>query len=144
MATLIPPPVDFYCSQRALENEQPMAGTAVSAPVWVLLEYRQLWRAEAPSDNTLPVPVKGWLNAQLKGVNGRLQFIRQTPYHELYRCFIAIPDAKNPRLYRFEFGEYEELLDLDLMAVMEDAARYAPRGPLSFSLGRCRCDFRSI
>lgn len=103
-----------------------MAGTAVSAPVWVLLEYRQLWQAEATHDNTLPAPVKLWLEEQLGRVNGRLQFIRQTPYHEPYRCFVSIPDAQNPRLYRFEFAEYEELLDLDLAAVVEGAARYAP------------------
>ncbi|MFO7679031.1 MAG: sucrase ferredoxin [Chloroflexota bacterium] len=126
MTNPIPPPADFYCAQLSLENEEFMAGTAVSAPVWVLLEYRQLWQAEATRDNTLPVSVKMWLDEQLKGVNGRLQFIRQTPYHEPYRCFVSIPDAQNPRLYRFEFAEYEELLDLDLAAVANGAARYSP------------------
>ena len=52
------PPPDFYCSQLALENDEMMAGTAVSAPVWILLEYRQLWQAKATEDNTLPVSVK--------------------------------------------------------------------------------------
>jgi hypothetical protein len=92
----------------------------------VLLEYRQIWQAKATSDNTLPAPVKTWLDEQLGRVNGRLQLIRQTPYLERYRCFIGIPDVQTPRLYRFEFGEYEELLHLDLSALMSGAARYAP------------------
>ena len=121
------PPEDFYCSQVALENEELMAGTAVSAPVWILLEYRQLWQAKATSDNTLPVSVKTWLDEQLANVNGRLQFIRQTPFQQQrYRCFIAVPNAQNPRLYRFDFAEYEELLNIDLNTIVANAKQYAP------------------
>lgn len=120
------PPDDFYCSQLALENEEVMAGTAVSAPVWILLEYRQLWQAKATEDNTLPVSVKMWLDEQMGAVNGRLQFIRQTPYPEQYTCFVSIPDAQNPRLYRFTFAEYEELLTIDLAALVKGSPRYTP------------------
>ena len=120
------PPEDFYCSQLALESDEVMAGTAVSAPVWILLEYRQLWQAKATDDNTLPVSVKTWLDEQVGAVNGRLQFIRQTPYPEQYTCFVSIPDAQNPRLYRFDFAEYEQLLTIDLAALVNGAARFAP------------------
>ncbi len=126
MSLLTQPPEGFYCSQIALESDELMAGTAVSAPVWILLEYRQLWQAKATSDNTLPVPVKTWLDEQMGMVNGRLQFIRQTPYPEQYTCFISIPDAQNPRLYRFDFAEYEQLLTIDLAALVKGAAQYAP------------------
>lgn len=120
------PPEDFYCSQLALESDELMAGTAVSAPVWILLEYRQLWQAKATSDNTLPVSVKTWLDEQLGAVNGRLQFIRQLPYQQRYRCFVAVPDAQHPRLYRFDFAEYEELLNLDMPALVANATQYKP------------------
>ena len=120
------PPEGFYCSQLALESDEVMAGTAVSASVWILLEYRQLWQAEATSDNTLPVSVKMWLDEQVGAVNGRLQFIRQTPYPEQYTCFVSIPDAQKPRLYRFTFAEYEQLLTIDLAALVNGAARFAP------------------
>ena len=126
MPMLNQPPEDFYCSQLALESDEVMAGTAVSAPVWILLEYRQLWQAEATSDNTLPVSVKMWLDEQVGAVNGRLQFIRQTPYPEQYTCFVSIPDAQKPRLYRFTFAEYEQLLTIDLAALVNGAARFAP------------------
>jgi len=120
------PPEDFYCSELALESDELMVGTAVSAPVWILLEYRQLWQAKATSDNTLPVSVKTWLDEQLGEVNGRLQFIRQTPFQQRYRCFVSIPNAVAPRLYRFDFAEYEELLNIDLSAIVENAAQYVP------------------
>lgn len=126
METRHHPPTDFYCSQLALENEEQMAGTAVSAPVWVLLEYRQLWQARATEENTLPASVKKWLKEQLGMVNGRLQFIRQTPYQQRYRCFVAVPDAHFPRLYRFDFAEYEELLNIDLTAIVSGKTQYTP------------------
>lgn len=126
MTIPLQPPDNFYCSQLALENEEMMAGTAVSAPVWVLLEYRQVWQAKATEDNTLPASVKVWLEEGLGLVNGRLQFIRQTPYSDRYTCFVSIPDAQTPRLYRFGFSEYEELLTIDLTALVKNASQYAP------------------
>jgi hypothetical protein len=120
------PPEDFYCSQLALESNEMMAGTAVSASVWILLEYRQIWQAKATRDNTLPTSVKIWLDEQLGAVNGRLQFIRQAPYQRRYRCFISVPDAQSPRIYRFDYAEYEELINLDLKAIVENVAHYTP------------------
>jgi hypothetical protein len=125
MPTPNQPPADFYCSQLAFENEELMAGTAVSAPVWLLLEYRQPWRAKATSDNNLPVSVKTWLAEQLSAVNGRLQFIRQTPQAGRQRCFIAVPDVQTPRLYRFDFARHDELFNLDLPAIVENSSQFA-------------------
>jgi hypothetical protein len=126
MPTPNQPPADFYCSQLAFENEEPMAGTAVSAPVWLLLEYRQTWLAKATSDNNLPTSVQSWLADQLSKVNGRLQFIRQTPQAGRQRCFIAVPDVQTPRLYRFDFAHHAELLNLDLTAIAENSSQFAP------------------
>ncbi|MBP6469168.1 MAG: hypothetical protein KBE23_05650 [Chloroflexi bacterium] len=119
------PPADFYCSQLSAAQDEPMAGTAVSAPIWVLLEYRQPWLAQATNDNSLPTAVQAWLAAQLSAVNGRLQFIRQMPTPNDLACFIAVLDEQQPRLYRFTLETYEELLALSLADVVADDGRFA-------------------
>ena len=71
---------NLYCSLVSQAANEPMAGTAVHASIWFLLQYDSPWQAKATSDNKLPQPVKDWLAEQLEWVgNGRLQFIRQQP-----------------------------------------------------------------
>lgn len=119
------PPADFYCSQLSAAQDEPMAGTAVSAPVWVLLEYRQPWLAQATNDNSLPTAVQAWLAAQLAAVNGRLQFIRQMPTPASLTCFVAVLDEQQPRLYRFDLETYTDLLALSLADLVLDDGRFA-------------------
>jgi hypothetical protein len=111
-----------------------MAGTAVHARIWFLLQYDGPWPAKATSDNKLPQPVKTWLAEQLDRVgNGRLQFIRQHPKPDRVTFFVAVADDTEPRLYRFNRESYIDILDLDIPAIVNGRADYIPHltaGPL--------------
>ena len=63
---------DFFCSELSQDVGEEMAGTAVHAPLWFLLEYAGPWRARATDDNDLAAPVQAWLAGLAAQVdNGR-------------------------------------------------------------------------
>jgi hypothetical protein len=110
---------DSYCSLVSRAAAEPMAGTAVHARVWFLLQYDGPWQAKATSDNKLPRLVKDWLAEKLDGVgNGRLQFVRQQPKPDGITFFVAIADDSDPRLYRFNLESYADVLALDIPGVV--------------------------
>ncbi len=104
-----------------------MAGTAVTAAVWLMLEYTGPWAAKATEDNELPDEAAAWLGEQVKTYNGRLQFIRQfRPAPDILTFFIGVNRETSPRLYEFHLGAYEDLLELDIAAVLHGDRRYEP------------------
>lgn len=113
-----------------------MAGTAVTAAVWFMLEYTRPWGAKATEENELLSPVSRWLGAQVRGWNGRLQFIRQfRPDADVLTFFVGVNDEVQPRLYEFHLGAYEDLLELDMAGIVAGAARFDPHlatGPRYF------------
>lgn len=115
---------------------EPMAGTAVTTAVWYLLEYTRPWGAQATEENELPEVVSRWLGEQVRGCDGRLQFIRQfRPDADVLTFFVGVNEPAHPRLYEFHLGAYEDLLELDVAAVVRGDGRYAPHlvtGPRYF------------
>ena len=113
---------EVFCCQLSLELEEPLYGTALERDVWFLLQYDAPWTARATSDNHLPSAVQQWLDAQLEATagSGRVQFISQGPPHDGSNLafFVAYPCDQGPRLYRFQLDRYEDLLDLDLSALI--------------------------
>ena len=70
----------IYCSEASAG--QPMLGTAAVVDVWLLLEYRPAWRAQAITDSALGDPVRGWLQEgvealERQGHKVRAQLVRQ-------------------------------------------------------------------
>jgi len=104
-----------------------MMGTAVTANVWFMLEYTRPWGAKATEENELPGDVFKWLSDQVSAVNGRLQFIRQfRPDADVLTFFVGVNDENAPRLYEFHLSDYEDLLELDVTAVIAGDGRFAP------------------
>lgn len=125
---LPPEDQDFYCSELSLEMGEPLYGTAATVGVWFLLEYIGPWYAKAVEDNNLPQPVQTWLNEQLALVdNGRLQFIKQQMSidAEGISFFVAVNREINPTLYQFQLDTYEDLLALDVAAMVAGDTTYA-------------------
>lgn len=102
-------------------------GSVTQIRVWLLLEYTGLWRAKAVDDNDLPEPVKEWLTATLGGTElARLLFIKQ-PLRKVDRSalfYVAVTDEMAPRLYRFRLDAYEDLLKLDVAAIVAGDPAY--------------------
>lgn len=128
---------DVYCCELSRELGEPAYGTALNREVWFLLEYDGPWQAQATTDNDLAPSVQAWLDAQLEaaGGSGRVQFIKRpemTSAHSI-TFFVAHTQERDPRLYRFELEEYEELLDLnveELLANGKVGDDYRYREPL--------------
>ena len=114
-------PANFLCCDLSEEANEPLYGTAVSAAVWFILEYTRPWGAKATSENELPHGVQVWLEEQVEKHNGRLQFIRQfRPEQATISFFICSAG----RLYRFDLSGYEDLLGLDVTAVLQEEVQY--------------------
>ncbi len=105
-----------YCSDLSLAAGEPLAGTAARVDVWLLLEYKPVWRAKAVADNDLPAEVTDWLDRQMasvtdRGLLPRLQFIRRP---ELDREKITFFAGTAEGLYRAEVSGYGAITDLDM------------------------------
>lgn len=120
-------PPDFLCCDLSEEMNEPLAGTAVTSSVWLMLEYTRPWRAKATSDNELSAPVMDWLNTGAAALNGRVQFIRQFRVDaDVLTFFVGVNDETQPRLYEFHLGSYDDLFELDLAAIVAGDGRYEP------------------
>ncbi|MEM7119332.1 MAG: sucrase ferredoxin [Chloroflexota bacterium] len=116
---------DIYCSVNSAQLGEPLYGTAVHVGVWFLLEYRAPWAAKATNDNNLPPAVQAWLNEQVATVpNGRLQFIKQDKKATGLTFFIAVMTGEEPIVYRFSLSSYEDLLSIDMSAIVNGDERY--------------------
>ncbi len=110
---------DFYCCEYSREAGEQLFATATRADVWLLLEVNRPWGAKAFEESDLPQPVKDKLNAHLSSIpHSRLQFIRQAQPAGGITFFVAVARELNPALYKFRLSTYEDLLALDIPAVV--------------------------
>lgn len=119
-------PRGLFCSQESLEAGEPLAGTAPRADIWFLLEYPGRWGNKALKESSIPEDVKAYLNAQLNVIpESRLLLIKQSrTTHTHITFFAALPKKAPSTLYRFFLTKYEELLDIDLVALAAGDARF--------------------
>ena len=109
-----------FCSDAARAEGAPLLGTATEARVWLLLEVRAPWQSRVIADNNLPGAAQSFLRAQESSVPGaRVLFIKkEKPAGDLLRFFVVDAAAAQPRLYEFHLHDYDELLDLDMAALL--------------------------
>lgn len=130
------PPPNFLCTDASLAAGEAQVGTAVSAAVWLLLEYGAPWQPKAPTDNKFSPDVQAWLDEQLATLpNGRLQFIKQdhTSLTPPFHFYVVVADETAPRLYHYTLNSYAALLNIDLAAIVDnrpEAAFYQTTQPL--------------
>lgn len=116
-----------FCAQLARQAGESIFGTATQANTWFLLEYRRPWRAKAVTDNRLPLVVQEYLARQTAAIPAsRLLFIRQRDQSERpLRFFVVRSDESAPLLYEFRLDAYQDLLALDMTAVVAGSSEYA-------------------
>lgn len=108
-------PERVYCSDLCLASGEPLLGTAGQVDVWLMLEYKPVWRAKATDDNDLAAPMKAWLERTVaayaaKGQAARPQFIRRP---ELDTTDVSLFVGTDGGLLHFE-GDYATIAALDL------------------------------
>lgn len=111
-----------YCSDLCLASGEPMLGTATQVDVWLLLEYKPVWRAKAVEDNELATATKDWIDRAVsavaaKGGKARVQFIRRP---ELDSAVTTLFVAESGTLRRFQGEGYAEIQHLDIDTAQMD------------------------
>jgi hypothetical protein len=113
------PPTREFCREVALENAEPLAGTASRVDHWILLEYRGLWSRDVLPGSGLSDQVKERLREQVSArPRTKLLFIRRTERRgraELRVIWGSSPE-RGARLFHEAFESYDDLLGLDLTA----------------------------
>jgi hypothetical protein len=108
-------------AQYSLAAGEPLTATASRASIWILLEYNEAWGAKALEESNLPERVKKLLITQSATLpNVRFQFIKQGGKNKGIRFYIAQAHPINPLLYRFKLESYDDLLDMDIEAIVTD------------------------
>jgi hypothetical protein len=113
------PGKEAFCSVLARQAGEPIFGTATEVKFWLLLEYREPWRAKAEDDNDLPARIQSFLTEQLTAIpDSRLLFVKQQhPVREELKVFAVSTDESAPALYEFELESYDDLLALDFTGI---------------------------
>ncbi|HKX33261.1 MAG TPA: sucrase ferredoxin [Blastocatellia bacterium] len=106
----------FFCSELSRDAGEPLYGTASLGQVWLLLEHPSNWGEKALETSQVPDPVKTYLRAALKNIEGgRLLLIRQgREASESINFFIVVARESAPYIRRFQLKSYEDLLELEI------------------------------
>lgn len=109
-----------FCSLRSREATEKVFGTASMGESWLLLEYAQPWGAKAFNESAIPPAVKHHLSAVLKSVPlSKVLLIKRTRnVAGPLTLFVARSRESASSILKFEFFEYEQLLDLDLASAL--------------------------
>ncbi len=126
--TELTPDPDIFCSVLSRDMGEPLFATALNVEYWFLLEYDGPWREKATADNELPPEVQLWLDAQLEATmgRGRMQFIKQEgerPRDHLTFYVVHAREAE-PMMCRLRLEKYQDLLQLDVEALVAGSASY--------------------
>lgn len=117
-----------YCSDSSLQVGEPLIGTATQTEAYLLLEYPGAWGEKALDESSLPSQVKTRLNELGKQIRGLKTLLIKTQSHPSLEggihFFIVNPTLHPPRLYRFLMSVYDDLLDLDIPAVLSGDPTY--------------------
>jgi len=109
------------CKESSGAAGEHLYGTAPRVDHWFLLEYPEHWEKDSLEMSSIPEEVKTELNKCLKSLkNSRLQFIKKDDHKNGAVNFYYIKSSEfEPKSYHFLFNNYEELLELNLMSLIE-------------------------
>jgi hypothetical protein len=109
-----------FCSVRSKEAAETTFGTASTGDAWLLLEYARPWASKAFRDSALPDAVKVYVSGLLKSVpRSRVLLIKQTrKVKGPLTLFVVRSRESSSSILKYEFAEYEQLLDLDLASAL--------------------------
>ena len=109
-----------FCSLRSREAAEKTFGTASMGDAWLLLEYAQPWGARAYQESAIPQVVKTHVSGVLKSIpRSRVLFIKQTrKVKGPFVLFVVRSRESSSSILKYEFSEYEQLLDFDLASAL--------------------------
>jgi len=120
---------DFLCSTLSLEADEQLFGSASTNNVWFLLEYNRPWGGKVLPESELSESIKTALNGYLGTIpKSNLLFIKQQFKHIAGITFyVALTRETDPQLYEFHLENYDDLLKLDIAAIVNGDPAYDDR-----------------
>ena len=118
---------DYCCSIFSSQLGEALFGTASRVEAWFLLEYNGAWGQKAFKESLIPGNIKTYLATFLDNIpNSKLVLIKSRPgfLDPGISFFVARADEKNQVLYEFNLDGYEDLLSMDLQAILAGGAAY--------------------
>lgn len=116
-----------YCADISLKAGEPLIGTATQTDGYLLVEYNGGWGEKALVESGIPEAVKD----RLKGISKisptvKVLLIRSDrPFRQAgIRFFVAATGESDPAVYGFHMAGYENLLDLDIQAILRRDPSY--------------------
>ena len=120
-----------FCSSRSRDVEENLFGSANTYGVYLIVEYNAPWTADKDC-GFLDHAFKGDARQQWDAMwdslpEPRLQLIRhrgKSTESTHIHVYVAIPHETNPLLYAFEFDDYAQILDLDMLKLLTGDLEY--------------------
>lgn len=120
---------DLFCSDLSTQAGERLPGTATLTRAYLLLEYDHAWGPKAILESDLPAEVRSFLAFQegkIRNLKALLVRRRRLTPGEGLNFFAAEVTDHDPVLYAFQFESYQDLLSLDIPAVLARDPRYDP------------------
>jgi hypothetical protein len=119
------------CSALSLEQSEPLAGTAPRVDTWLLLGYAGVMGTNAFAESDIPEAVKGWIDQALGAIpHSRMLVIKPNSVNRDQQIEFIVVHAReaDPFYYTFRLERYEDLLDLEIRALIagEPSDRASP------------------
>jgi hypothetical protein len=127
MSNYSPNSAEQSCSTFSRAVGEPIIGSAPKTESWILLEVDEPPGANALMDSSLPQTVKQYLTAiQTKLPSPRILLIRsKSPAPQPgYAFYLAAAGEEDPRLYEFSLENYEDILAMDIVAILRADPAY--------------------
>ena len=116
-----------YCSLVSLNAEEDLFATASQVQVFLLLEYNGAYGYKAFEQSNIPENIKEHINQVLSEIPLSKILLLHSRSGLLERgisLFVIKASEQQPALYRFLLQNYNELLDLDIPAILSGSEEY--------------------
>jgi hypothetical protein len=116
-----------YCSIRSQQVGESMIGSATKTEIYLLLQYNGAWGAKAIIESGLPSAVKTHLAGLVNELPScKVLLIRNDHNRDEtgFYFFAARVSDDNASLYAFHLTDYQDLLGLDIPALLRGESQY--------------------
>ena len=113
-----------FCSVLSRQADEALFATATPTRVYLLLEYRGNWGEKAVEESVIPESVKARLTGFAKSLPAAKLLLIRGHSGDQPDLHFFIADVPKQVRYEFLLERYEDILSLDLAAILADAPEY--------------------